>query len=129
MLQRDLDDGGLRPQQAEFLSDPEDIHRATGLPSGGVPGFVFLCNNDTQRYCFQRRTMTMGKKSYSEMVRRIGADTRLFLLNIWENQLYGPFAPATRPLYDVALGKHIGFDVAVYEDVTLGAGAVFGEAA
>ena len=98
MMRGDNDGLGAGPSQThKFLSDPEDIHDSTGLSPGGVPAFVFLCKPDTQPHCLANRKFGMIKKHYREMVRRIGADTRLFLLNMFDSQLYGPFAPASRP--------------------------------
>eukprot|EP00928_Gymnodinium_smaydae_P039214 TRINITY_DN2682_c0_g1_i2.p1 TRINITY_DN2682_c0_g1~~TRINITY_DN2682_c0_g1_i2.p1 ORF type:complete len:828 (+),score=206.99 TRINITY_DN2682_c0_g1_i2:120-2486(+) len=64
--------------------------------SGGA-GYVFLCNNGTQRDCQRYQLLGSPKRDLDKMVSNIAPDTKLFLVNMESWKLVGTFAAVEPP--------------------------------
>lgn len=94
-----------RPRTSEAPETPHQTPRsgADGASASNVrsaprrhAGYVFVCNNRTQEECQRRRLFGDGMRMLKAM-RRISADTDIFLLNFETRTIYGVFRAVGKP--------------------------------
>ena len=65
-----------------------------------MDGFVFICTNETEAECFERKLFGTSQK-YAEPALKVRKGQRGFLLNIQSDVLFGSFTAASDCVRDI----------------------------
>lgn len=88
--------GVAPPLSTHKLQQPSDL-------GGGLPGYVFICSNETEQECAALQLFGSAQWELNKMKRFIRPETELFLFNFESLTLRGAFTPVGLPEQDLAM--------------------------